>query len=216
MIDALLDRLARERGISDTYQNYRGEPRSISRATKAGILEVMGCAVGDVVALERDLAQLEAERWSALLPPVAVLGLGRTGVLVTVPIDSMQDSLQWRVALADGDTTTASVCGVELEEFERREIRGRWYTRRLLVLPDNLPQGYHSLDVHLAGVGLFQAGDDAQRGRLARAAGAEQHEELAFGDVQADVGQRAHRADGFVDAVQGNASHGACSRCGCA
>jgi 4-alpha-glucanotransferase len=151
MIDALLDRLARERGISDTYQNYRGEPRSISRATKAGILEVMGCAVGDVVALERGLDQLEAERWSALLPPVAVLGPARTGVLVTAPIDSMQESLQWHVALADGATITGHVRGAELEEFERREIRGRWYTRRLLVLPDNLPQGYHSLDVHLAG-----------------------------------------------------------------
>jgi 4-alpha-glucanotransferase len=63
----------------------------------------------------------------------------------------MRESLQWRVAQADGVTITGSVCGAELEEFERREIRGRWCTRRLLVLPDNLPQGYHSLDVRLAG-----------------------------------------------------------------
>jgi hypothetical protein len=85
MIDALLDRLARERGISDTYQNYRGEPRSISRATKAGILEVMGCGVGDVVALERPR---QARGRALERAAAASCGTGpRTGVLVTVPID---------------------------------------------------------------------------------------------------------------------------------
>jgi hypothetical protein len=53
--------------------------------------------------------------------------------------------------LADG-VTIAGGFAAPSSRVERREIRGRWYTRRLLVLPDNLPQGYHSLDVHLSGV----------------------------------------------------------------
>ena len=39
----------------------------------------------------------------------------------------------------------------------------------------------------LAVIGFGQAGDGAQQGALAAAAGAQQHEELALGDFQRDV-----------------------------
>ena len=47
MIDALLDQLARQRGIGDAYHNYRGDLVTISRETKTAILAAMGCPVDD-------------------------------------------------------------------------------------------------------------------------------------------------------------------------
>jgi hypothetical protein len=44
-----------------------------------------------------------------------------------------------------------------------------------------------SADFHRAGTDVFQAGDDAQQGRLAAARGTDQHHELAVGNVQVDA-----------------------------
>ena len=53
----------------------------------------------------------------------------------------------------------------------------------------------------LAGIGLFQAGDDAQQRGLAAAGRAQQRHQLAAGEVQADIVQRGEGAEGLADMV---------------
>ena len=50
------------------------------------------------------------------------------------------------------------------------------------------------------GLGL-QAGDDPQQGGLAAAGGAQQHDELAVGDVEVDALQHVGLAEGLADLV---------------
>jgi len=151
MLDSLLDHLARQRGIGEAYYTYRGELRHFSAATKRGILAAMGCRVDEAAAIEHEIAELDAERWRSLLPVVAVIRPGRTGVVVAVPADDLDRPVEWRLRSARGREMQGSVRAGDLTELERADIDGRLRTRRLLVLPEDVPQGYHSLHARLAG-----------------------------------------------------------------
>ena len=66
--------------------------------------------------------------------------------------------------------------------------------------------GWFTVDQHLPGVVAFQPGQHAQQGGFAAAAGADDGDELAGGNVQVDAGQ--HRRAGAVvlaDAAQDDA-----------
>lgn len=153
MLESLLDSLARSRGIGESYYDYRGELKPFSARTKTAILAAMGCDVGDAAAVQRELDRLDAARWRDLLPPVAILRPGRAGVVVAAPASELGQSLRWTATAADGSRRTGGVRVDEMQEFERREIDGRLVTRRLLVLPEDLSRGYHSLEVTLPGAG---------------------------------------------------------------
>ncbi len=56
-------------------------------------------------------------------------------------------------------------------------------------------------DDDLAGVGALEAGDDAQQGRLARAARPQQGGETALGDLEVDVLERLEVAEALGHAV---------------
>ena len=65
---ALIETLARLRGIGDAYHDYRGELKHFSIETKIGILRAMGCAVDDPAALKAELSELEDTPRRQLLP----------------------------------------------------------------------------------------------------------------------------------------------------
>ncbi len=146
MLDSLLDSLARSRGIGDAYHDYRGELRPFSARTKTAILAAMGCNVTDAAAVQREIDEFESSRWRALLPPVAVLRPGRTGVVVAVPASQLEQPLAWIATAADGKQRRGSVRAGDLQELERRDLDGRTITRRLLTLPEDFPRGYHALE----------------------------------------------------------------------
>jgi 4-alpha-glucanotransferase len=151
MLDALIDQLARQRGIGEAYANYRGDPMVISRATKKALLAAMGCPVDDAAAMQQALHEHEVRRWSSVLPPVAVVRPGHFSMTVGVPADALDRQFSWRIDLEDGSQRTGSIrCG-DLGEAERAEIDGRWQTRRHLWIPEDLPHGYHTLHVALDG-----------------------------------------------------------------
>ena len=145
MLDSLLDSLARSRGIGDAYYDYRGELKPFSAGTKTAILAAMGCNVTDSDAIRREIEDLDAARWRTLLPPVAVIRPGRSAVVVAIPADLLDQPLAWSVVDADGTRRSGSTRAGDLTEVERREVDGRWLTRRLLVLPEDLPRGYLAL-----------------------------------------------------------------------
>jgi 4-alpha-glucanotransferase len=147
--DALIDQLARARGLGDAYHDYRGELRWFSRETKAAILAAMGCDVGDEAALRRELEQVESQRWATLLPPVAVVRHAPHAAQVNVPADALEQRLTWQVVLADGTRRDGELRAGELQETERHEFGGRAWTHRHLPLADGLPIGRHELHARL-------------------------------------------------------------------
>ena len=75
-----------------------------------------------------------------------------------------------------------------------------------------------AVDEHLARGRLLEPGDQAQRRRLAGAGLAEQHEELAVGDVEIEVLQRGVAAEGLGDVLELDVGHDLvrCGSQGCA
>jgi len=146
MLDSLLDSLARSRGIGDAYYDYRGELKAFSASTKTAILAAMGCNVSDADAIRREIEELDGARWRTLLPQVAVIRPGRSAVVVAIPAQQLEQALTWSVTAADGSRRSGSARACDLTEIERRELDGRWQTRRLLVLPEDLARGYHTLE----------------------------------------------------------------------
>jgi 4-alpha-glucanotransferase len=151
MLDSLLDQLARQRGIGDAYHNYRGELLAIGRHTKTAILAAMGYPTADAHAIERELHADAVRYMGQLVPPVVVLHPGRTGITVAVPADALERALRWTITLDTGAEVNGEVQAGALQEHERRELDGRWQTRRELRLPGDLPHGYHMLRVDLRG-----------------------------------------------------------------
>jgi 4-alpha-glucanotransferase len=147
MLHSLLDQLSRQCGIGDAYHNWRGDLMWVSRETKMAILNAMGRPTDDAPAIECVLHELETARWRTLLPPVAVLHPGKFEVTVAVAADELERPLDWYVRFEGGGEWRGRLRAGDLAELERRELDGRWQTRRVLALPESLPHGYHSLRV---------------------------------------------------------------------
>ncbi len=144
-LEVLKQRLAALRGIGEAYFDYRGELRHFSPATRDALLAAMGCDLRDAAALSREIDSIESERWRVLLPAVVVLRPARMGVALSLPCDLLAGTVAWRVRLEDGGAVEGTADPESLAEGERREIDGRAISRRLLVLPEALPCGYHTL-----------------------------------------------------------------------
>jgi len=148
---ALIERLARLRGIGDAYHDYRGELRYFSLDTKAWILRAMGCSVDDAGALRAEISRLELAQRGALLPPLVAANGRRVGVELNIPARDFGGILAWTVHLETGEEQSGVLSSADCPETWRGEIEGRWITRRRFELPIELSPGYHELEVRIGG-----------------------------------------------------------------
>ena len=151
MPDSLLDKIARQHGIGDAYENYRGEHTPINRETRRAILAAMGCPTDDLGEIERLQCEREADRWRSLLPDVAVVHPGRSSIDVTIADGDRGRVIDWRVVLEGGGQLAGRVSSGELAQVERGDVGGLAYTRCGLPLPTGMAHGYHSLHANLEG-----------------------------------------------------------------
>jgi 4-alpha-glucanotransferase len=147
---ALIEKLARLRGIGDAYHDYRGELRYFTLETKAGILRAMGCPVDDPAKLEAELRDLERMRSRSLLPRIASARGPRIGVDINVSAREFGATLLWSVSLEDGSRRSGSISTADCPETWRGEVEGGWVTRRRFEVPLDLPPGYHELQANIA------------------------------------------------------------------
>jgi 4-alpha-glucanotransferase len=148
---ALIERLARLRGIGDAYHDYRGELKFFSIDTKRALLRAMGCPVDDPAALGVELRRAEAARGLAFLPPAASARGARSGVDINVTAREFGSTLSWSVRLEDGSRRDGVISTADCREIWRGEVDGAWITRRHFELPLDLPAGYHELEANIAG-----------------------------------------------------------------
>jgi len=149
--EALIERLARLRGLGDAYHNYRGELQYFSLETKAGILRAMGCRVDDSNALAAEIEQIEVARGRKFLPVVAVAQGARIGFDINVTAREFGGTIVWHVLLEDGSRLDGAVSSAVCAEVWRGEVAGSWITRRRFELAADLPPGYHEFEAKIAG-----------------------------------------------------------------
>lgn len=145
----LIQRLARARGIGDAYHAYTGELKHFSLETKAAILKAMHCRVDDAAALEAEIAASESAHPVGILGDVVVLRTGVRAARINTPAIDQNALLRWRVRLEDGGERADEVRAWNLPERGAWQRDGRWYMLRDLPLPEDLPPGYHRLEIDL-------------------------------------------------------------------
>jgi 4-alpha-glucanotransferase len=143
-----LDHLAWSRGLGEAYYDYRGQLKHFSRETRSAILAAMGCDVRSAAAIEAEIAAIERQQWRAGVPSVTVLRPDYRRVPIVIAVDAANRHLNWTLTLADGATLRGETVPDTLHETDRRELDGRWYTRRVLELPE-LPAGDHRLSLSM-------------------------------------------------------------------
>ena len=155
MVDpAVIERMARLRGIGDAYHDYRGELRYFAAQTKQALLRAMGCEVDDPAAAAQQLSRLEATRWRKFLPPLAAAHGARIGIDINVTAREFGSALLWSVRFEDGARREGVTSTAECREVWRGEVEGSWITRRHFELPFDLPPGYHELQAKIGGGGI--------------------------------------------------------------
>jgi len=141
--DRSLLRLARLAGIAPTYRDAWNKQRRVAPETLKMILAAMGFAVARRSDIAAALAELEAEEWRALLPPV-VTALDDESATVPVTIAGAQeDRASWTLMLESGEQREGSAALGDLPILaEKRRTR-----RLALPVGHGLPRGYHRLAV---------------------------------------------------------------------
>jgi 4-alpha-glucanotransferase len=146
---ALIERLARARGIGDAYHSYQGDLKHFSLATKSAILRAMHCRLDDPAALDQQIRESEEVHPEGLLGGVTVLRAGMRAVRINTPAIESNALLRWRVELEEGGERRAEIRAWDLPERGSYARDGKWFVLRDLQLPEDLPPGYHRLHLDL-------------------------------------------------------------------
>jgi 4-alpha-glucanotransferase len=143
----LLERLARRMGIEQEFDNAHGEPVRTSEATNRRLLEAMGIALGDATDTGETLDRLEDADWLRSLPPVRVSRSPGHPVPIELSLPAGAGTVRWRLKLEEGSKRSGEVQFEQLALLARRVVKGRVMQRRVLLLPSDLPHGYHELEL---------------------------------------------------------------------
>ncbi|MEO5336354.1 MAG: 4-alpha-glucanotransferase [Magnetospirillum sp. WYHS-4] len=144
----LLDRLADLVGIRPSYHDIYGGFHETTAEAKQAILEAMGYAVGDEAARAATLTALEERPWRNWLEATTVARRPTApSVALSLPSADRDRTLRWELALEDGSVRLGEFVPHQLALEDARRINGTWMERRRLVLPGDLPHGYHELAV---------------------------------------------------------------------
>ena len=150
---ALIERLARLRGIGDAYHDYRGELRYFSARDQGRHPARHGLRAGRCRgARGRDRSIGGRARGAGSCRRSPRYTAARIGIDINIAARDFGASLEW--TLRDRRTAsgaTAHLSTADCAEIWRGEVEGSWITRRRFELPLDLPPGYHELEVTIAG-----------------------------------------------------------------
>jgi malto-oligosyltrehalose trehalohydrolase/4-alpha-glucanotransferase len=142
-----LDELAERMGIEPEFRNVKGEIVHTDAATKRSLLAAMGVRAADEAQTRQALDALDRADWLQPLPPVAVVRGGAKPPMVELVLPAGTDEISWRLTLEDGSERAGRGDLTTPNRLDARTVEGRRLERRRLVLPDDLPWGYHRLAI---------------------------------------------------------------------
>lgn len=138
--------LAALHGVAAAYENYRGDPRSVSATTIREVLAVLDVDASSEHRVRAAIEEAESGPWRRLVAPSMVLRA--TGPIV-VPIRVAADESA-RVSLRLEHGGTQDGVPAATAHAPERLVDGRRYVQQLVSLGE-LPLGYHELMVTAGG-----------------------------------------------------------------
>jgi 4-alpha-glucanotransferase len=141
----ILDELSRRYGIETEYLDARGEQKRVPWTTQRKVLEALGCATDSRAAIPSALDKEERELWIRALPPVVVVRGQSGSPSVDVIVPETLSATNWRLQLEGGRQLGSRASFESLQLIDALEVDGIRMQRRRLLLPADLPLGYHDL-----------------------------------------------------------------------
>src|SRR4051794_37147173 len=141
--DAPLATLARRSGIECDYIDAHGERCEISADTQRAVLRELGIDASTDAAVRAALDREERQLWLRALPSVRVVRQGSEEHDLEIVVPEEISHCHWQIDLEDGRHVEGDVSLDELAVVDRKEVDEVRMQQRRLVLPADLPQGYH-------------------------------------------------------------------------
>ncbi|MFW6195576.1 MAG: 4-alpha-glucanotransferase, partial [Chloroflexota bacterium] len=140
--------LAALHSIQPWYQDAAGRHVIATTDSLLAALEALGADVRQVSDLEPALRARRAELAGELLEPVTVVWEDRAAtVTARLRIGETGRRIDGTLVLEDGDARELSWVPDEWVATHGAEVDGQWLVTLSLALPDNLPLGYHRLEL---------------------------------------------------------------------
>lgn len=145
----LTSKVAHLRNVSRSFVDYRGVEAEVPYENIELILRAMGYDLDDEGKLGHDAWQLDTHQWRELLEPITVLSAlrGEWGINVYVESHNLQQPGEWVVSTESGESLRGSFNPELLNQTGDYWMEGVQHVRRLLPLTEDLPLGYHTIEV---------------------------------------------------------------------
>jgi 4-alpha-glucanotransferase len=148
-----LDRAAAKWGIQPDYWDIWGKHHITPPETKRAILQSLGIQTGSAEQLDAAVEEQERREWSRLVAPSLVISESRRPreFPVSLPADLAALKARVTVKLENGATEIQHLALGEIPATGAAEFNGSRYVRKPIPLPDQLPLGYHDVEILVAG-----------------------------------------------------------------
>ena len=151
--DQALDRAAELWGIQPDYWDIWGKHHITPAETKRAILHALGVPTGTKEELDEALAARARQEWSRLVAPCLVISQNQRPRQFPLNLPADLAALDARLTLKP-ENGEPQIHGVPLRDIpvtETMEFNGSSHVRKLVPLPEELPLGYHDLEVLVGG-----------------------------------------------------------------
>jgi 4-alpha-glucanotransferase len=154
----LLLQLARRFGAATSYVDTTGKRRHASHKTIAAILKISGVAARTPTQIREAILEHEREHWEKMLEPVIVVWDQNTGdpekpnfrVELRVHFRNLRQVANCTLYLENGEAKIFTARPNHLRTLKYGIYKGGPFVAKQLPVP-TLPQGYHQMEVEIAG-----------------------------------------------------------------
>jgi 4-alpha-glucanotransferase len=148
MTSSLIDHLVEYRGIESNYTDAWGNPAIINPNTKRKLLGVMGYEVDNQERLEQQVKQSAASSWSSPLDPVQVMLVDNVvQFTLRLPIELVADQYTCQITYESGEVLSHLFEPLDGQLIDVTHIDEVEFQEYLIIVPGDLPMGYHNLDL---------------------------------------------------------------------
>lgn len=135
-------------GLQDSYIDARGQTETISLSRQQAILEAMGFDISSEQNIEQHIRELTEQRWSEILAPVTVC---RQDLPLQIRLQQPQQHAasqwQWRITTEEQQELTGELTLNISDIAEQYHSSQGTVLAFNLLLPVELPAGYHQLEL---------------------------------------------------------------------
>ena len=142
-----LIRLANMVGIATSYVGLSNDYHEISDDVLRDVLSSLGVDASSDDAIMQSLQRIRQEQYARPLPPTVVCTAGTEGsVEISIPMMEVPTA---DISLENGSPYGGIVAVEPAKHPWAHEVGSAYFARARLVIPDDLPVGYHTLHLHL-------------------------------------------------------------------